>query len=66
LGAYLLSGTQMGIFKNLEEAAQTVTLPQPYRPKKADHDTYMKYFTIFEKLSTKLFDEFEEISNLQQ
>ena len=66
LGAWLLSATQMGKFKSLEEAAQSVTLPQPYKPRKADHDVYMKYFSIFEKLSTKLFDEFEEISSLQQ
>lgn len=66
LGAYLLSATQMGVYKNLEEAAQTVTLPAPYTPKKADHDVYMNYFPIFEKLSGKLFDEFEEIAKLQQ
>ena len=66
LGAYLVTNTQMGIYKNLEEAAQTVTLPAPYRPKKADHEVYMKYFSIFERLSTRFADEFEEIANLQQ
>ena len=66
LGAYLVTKTQMGIYKNLEEAAQTVTLPAPYRPKKADHEVYMKYFSIFERLSTRFADEFEEIANLQQ
>jgi gluconokinase len=66
LGAWLLSATQMGVYNNLEEAAQTVTLPAPYTPKKADHDVYMNYFSIFERLSTKLSDEFEAIANLQQ
>jgi hypothetical protein len=27
---------------------------------------YMKHYAIFERLSTKLFDEFEAIANLQQ
>jgi gluconokinase len=27
---------------------------------------YADYYSIFEKLSTKLFDEFEAIGNLQQ
>jgi gluconokinase len=66
LGAFLVTNTQMGIYKNLEEAAQTITLPAPYRPKKADHEVYMKYFSIFERLSTRFADEFEEIANLQQ
>lgn len=65
LGAYLLSSTEMGVFKNLEEAAQTVSLPSPYKPAKHNHESYMKHFEIFERLSVKLFDEFEAISALQ-
>jgi gluconokinase len=66
MGAFLLTQTQMGLYKNLEEAAQTVTLPEAYRPGKTDHQVYMSYFKIFERLSTKLYDEFEAIANLQQ
>lgn len=65
LGAFLLSATEMGIYKSLDEAAGTVVLPDVYKPNKQNHKAYAKYFNIFEKLSIKLFDEFEEIANLQ-
>jgi gluconokinase len=65
VGAFLLSATEMGIYQSLDEAAQTVELPDQYFPKKQHHQEYMKYFRIFEKLSTGLRDEFEEIANLQ-
>jgi gluconokinase len=55
----------MGIYKNLDEAAKTVVLPDEYLPEKQNHTSYMKYFKIFERLSTKLAPEFEEIANLQ-
>lgn len=64
-GAFLLSATEMGIYKNLDEAAKTVVLPDLYFPKKQHHDIYMKYFRIFEKLSVKFGEEFEDISGLQ-
>jgi gluconokinase len=65
-GAYLLSATEMGIYKSLDEAAQTVELPNVYKPNKQHHAVYADYFGIFERLSAKLFDEFEAIGNLQQ
>jgi len=64
-GAFLLGATEMGIYKNLDEAAKTVVLPDEYLPDKQNHQAYMKYFKIFEQLSTKLGAEFEEISDLQ-
>jgi gluconokinase len=64
-GAFLLSATEMGIYKSLDEAAQTVELPDTYKPRKQHHAIYADYFSIFEKLSSKLFDEFEAIGNLQ-
>lgn len=65
-GAYLISATEIGLFKNLDEAAQTVELPDTFTPKKQHHNVYMKHYAIFERLSLKLFDEFEAIANLQQ
>ncbi|HET6996392.1 MAG TPA: gluconokinase [Chitinophagaceae bacterium] len=65
LGAFLLSATEMNIYKNLDEAAQTVVLPDTYKPNKQNHSVYKKYVSLFEKLSTKLSDEFGEIANLQ-
>lgn len=66
LGSFLLTATEMGIYKNLDEAAQTVALPDKYLPRKQNHEVYAGYFPIFERLSTKLFDEFEAIATLQQ
>ena len=66
VGAFLLSATEIGLYKNLDEAAQTVELPDTYMPKKQHNNVYMKHFAIFERLSLKLFDEFEAIANLQQ
>ncbi len=65
-GSYLLSATQLGIYKNLDEAAETVRLPDSYVPNKQHHQAHMKHYAIFERLSVKLFDEFEAIANLQQ
>lgn len=64
-GAWLLSATEMGIYKTLDQAARTVELPDAYKPDKQHHAVYADYFGVFEKLSTKLSDEFEAISNLQ-
>ena len=65
-GAFLLSATDMGIYKNLEEAAESVVLASTFRPQKHNHGIYMKYFPIFERLSAKLFREFGELAALQQ
>lgn len=64
-GAFLLSATDMGIHKTLAEAVQSVSLPDQFLPKKYQHAIYMKYFRVFEKLSTRLAEAFEDISNLQ-
>lgn len=64
-GSFLLSATEIGIYKNLDEAAESVKLPDSYLPNKQHHQIYMKHYEIFERLSVKLFDEFEAIANLQ-
>ena len=65
-GAFLLSATEMGIYKSLDEAARTVVLATTYQPNTQHSKVYQKYFRIFERLSTKLNEEFEELSNLQR
>ncbi|HZE86067.1 MAG TPA: FGGY-family carbohydrate kinase, partial [Puia sp.] len=65
LGAFLLTATEMRVYKNLEEAARTINVPGMYKPGKQNHDVYMKYFNIFERLSAKLSEDFEDIANLQ-
>ena len=66
LGAFLLSAIDMGIYKNLDEAAKSVVLPDSYKPDRQNHTIYSRYFKIFERLSAKLNDEFESIANLQR
>lgn len=66
IGSFLMSATEMGKYKNLEEAAQTIKLTDSYVPSDTAHATYAKYFEIFERLTYKLADEFEAISSLQQ
>lgn len=65
-GGYLLSATEIGLYKNLEEAAQSIELQDHFIPQMQNHNVYMKHYAIFERLSVKLFDEFEAIADLQQ
>jgi len=65
IGAYLLAATEMGIFKSLDEAAGQIEIAKSYSPSENQHNTYMKYFDIFESLSNKLGDEFAKIAALQ-
>lgn len=64
-GAFLLSAIDLGIYKNLEEAARSVILSTTYQPHKQDHAVYQKFFNIFERLTSKLSEEFEDLANLQ-
>lgn len=65
VGAFLLSGTELGIYKNLDEAAATVDLPDHFNPQIQNHNVYMKHYAIYERLTEKLFDEFDAIAGLQ-
>jgi len=64
-GSFLLSATEIGIYKNLDEAAESVKLPDSFMPNKQNHQVHMKHYSIFERLSVKLFDEFEAIAHIQ-
>ncbi len=64
-GSYLLSATEMGIYASLDDAVKSVVLSDEVKPDKQNHKQYEKYFRIFERLSTKLADEFAEIARLQ-
>lgn len=65
LGAFLVSGTALGLYKNLDEAAKTIVLPETFEPRKRNHNQYMKHYAIFEELSLKLFPQFEAVATLQ-
>lgn len=64
-GAFLLSATEMGMYKNLREASNTVKMNQIFLPNTTDHAIYTRYFTVFENLITKISAEFDAISDLQ-
>jgi gluconokinase len=64
-GSYLLSATEMGIFRSLDDAAKTVSLVDMVTPDKQAHQTYLKYYKLFARLSTKLSGEFASIAALQ-
>ncbi len=65
-GSFLMSATDMGKYSNLEEASRSVILTDIYEPRVNDHKIYQKYFSIFERVTAKLTDEFEDIAKLQQ
>lgn len=65
LGAFLVAATEMGMYKSLEEATRGIDLPGMFRPDKNNNEVYMRLFPIFERLSAKLADDFEEIAGLQ-
>ncbi len=64
-GGFLVSATELGMYKSLDDAAQKVKLTDSFQPHAQNHSVYMKHYAIFERLSTKLFDEFEAIAELQ-
>ena len=66
VGAFLLSATDMGMFTGLEEASKMVKMHHTFLPKVNDHQIYKRYFNVFENLITKVSDEFDAISDLQQ
>jgi gluconokinase len=64
-GAALLGMIDAGVFKNLEEAAKSITVKNVYEPVAENNDTYQKLFDIFQRLTNKLSEEFEMIEKLQ-
>ena len=61
LGAFLVAATEMGLYESLDKAASAIDAPIMYRPDRNTHETYMRYFKIFERLSHKLADEFDAL-----
>jgi Sugar (pentulose and hexulose) kinases len=64
-GSYLVGATEMGLYKDLEHAAQKVKLQESYHPQEQNHKIYMKHYAVFESLSLKLHNEFKAIADLQ-
>ena len=64
MGAFLLSATSMGIFTDLEDAANSVKLLPQVLPDTASHEKYAKIYHLFERLTNKLGEEFDMLENL--
>jgi gluconokinase len=64
-GAALLGIIDAGVFKTLEEAAKSISMKNTFEPVFENNDTYKKLFAIFQRLTHKLFEEFELIERLQ-
>jgi gluconokinase len=64
MGAYLLAATDIGVYKNIEEASRSVTLAETYKPNVRDSRVYAGYFSVFENLTGKLGADFEALANL--
>ena len=63
--AALLALTDLGIYKNLDEAATSVSYSEIYEPNIQNNIRYEQFYDIFEKLSQKLGTEFDQIASLQ-
>jgi gluconokinase len=64
MGAYLLSATDIGIYKNIQQAARSVQLTETYKPDNRTSDIYSRYYAVFENLIGKLAGDFEALANL--
>ncbi|WP_431210035.1 FGGY-family carbohydrate kinase [Puia sp. P3] len=64
MGAYLLAATDIGLYKNIEEASRSVSLTETYKPSARDSKVYAGYFSVFESLTGKLAGDFEALANL--
>lgn len=64
-GAALLGLTHLGIFTDLEEAAQTVRSVETYQPNTAHYEQYTRFAEIFDRLSHKLSEDFDALVALQ-
>lgn len=66
IGAYLLSATEMGLYPSLEDASKIVKMHETFQPNQTNHQTYSKFYKVFERLLSKVGDEFDELAALQQ
>ncbi|MEZ4903674.1 MAG: FGGY-family carbohydrate kinase [Spirosomataceae bacterium] len=64
-GAALLGLTHLGIFRDLEEAAQTVRSVETYQTNSKHHAQYTRFAEIFDRLSHKLSEDFDALVALQ-
>jgi len=61
----LIGLTGMNYFSNLDESSASVQFTETHLPNLQNHALYMRYFEVFERLSSKLEPDFELITALQ-
>ena len=66
LGAAILAGIGVGIYKNAQEAVQeTVNIQNTYFPNTNNHEAYQKYYKIFRSLYETTKDNMREIAEMR-
>jgi gluconokinase len=64
MGAYLLTATDIGVYKSIEEASRSVSLTESFKPNNHNSSVYARYYSVFEDLTGKLASNFEALANL--
>jgi gluconokinase len=64
-GAALLASTKLGRYENLEEASRTIKSVKTYSPNDSNHQQYGQLSEIFDRLSYKLAEDFDDLVALQ-
>jgi gluconokinase len=65
IGAAMVGLTAMGVYETLERSVEIAPPKHELNPNKSKNETYAKYHSLFERLTSKLSEEFEEIVKLQ-
>ena len=65
LGSALVGLTSMGVFAQLKDAANLIKPEKVFEPNFKNHEIHSKYYRVFNRLTQKLSEEFELISELQ-
>jgi gluconokinase len=65
-GAALLALTHLGVYPDLETAAQTIRSVETYHANVAHHELYGRFAEIFDRLSHKLAEDFDALVALQR
>jgi gluconokinase len=64
MGAWLLSATDIGVFRNIEEAARSIKPTETFKPQMNNSGIYARYYSVFENLIGKLTADFQALANL--
>lgn len=64
-GIALLTLTQMGIFRDLQTATESLNFDQEWLPNSGNHAKYQAYYRLFERLTEKLEEEFGYLAKLR-